>query len=688
MNMKKIKESIAILEAGDLSAKIINKKKNAGAKSDETSYVVATAADNNTSMRRNSAGSIVRTDKYKNIEEGLVPFRYSSTIYGGQRAMIDVRDAVILCQKCYYNFAIFRNIIDLMTEFSIGEIYFKGGSSKSKAFFKALLNKINIWDLQDKFYREYYRSGNVFIYRFDATLQDSDVSRISQVFGSDEDIQNLENIDKMQIPSRYVILNPADIHMVGTANFGFGVYYKLLTAFELARLKNPQTEEDKLVFETFSPEIQRQIMTGIQSVLVPLDIKKVLMIFYKKQDYEPFSIPMGYPVLEDINFKAELKKIDMAICRTMQQIILLVTTGAEPDKGGINPKNIKALQNLFENMSVGRVLIADYTTEAKFVIPEISELLDPQKYEIVDRDINTGLNNVFAGDEKFANQAQKVEIFMSRLGQAQQAFLHNFLTPEIKRIAQSIGFKNFPTPYFKPGVLKDDIHKARIYARLIEMGILTPEQGLEAIQTNTLPESDSLLSAQQEYKTQRDDGLYVPLVVGVQSETTLETAKIGAKVQSVKNPTTAGGGGVGAGRPSGTKSPQLSKTISPIGTSKATEETPEPVEVKFSLKKVTANMAIAENLEKEVYSSLKQIHNIKRFSKLQKSIASDITNLIIANETPDKWVSVAEEYCKTPNDKNHQRVLEVNKLAERHQLDSYLAGILYASPKEDNVEAV
>lgn len=674
--MKQVKETVAIVENGGLTEKV--KRKRVSKTVTDGDITIAEASDNDfTPTRRDLAGSIVRTDRYKNIDDGLVPFRYSSTIYGAKKATIDVRDAVILCQKCYYNFAVFRNIIDLMTEFSIGELYFKGGSEKSRDFFNALFNKINLWDFQDKFFREYYRSGNVFIYRFDATLEQSDINRITQVFGSDGDIQNLDNVEKMQVPSKYVILNPADIHMVGTANFGFGVYYKLLTAFELARLKNPQTEEDKLVFETFSPEIQRQILSGIQSVLVPLDIRKVLMVFYKKQDYEPFSIPMGYPVLEDINFKAELKKIDMAISRTMQQIILLVTTGNEPEKGGINQKNITALQKLFSNMSVGRVLVADYTTEAKFIIPDIAELLNPQKYEIVDRDINIGLNNVFAGDEKFANQQQKVEIFMARLEQAQQAFLNNFLTPEIKRIAQSLGFKNYPTPHFKPGKLESDINRSKIYARLIEMGILTPEQGLDAINTNTLPDTKLMADSQKAYKEQRDDGLYVPLVAGLQAETTLQTAKISAK--SAKQAKTESGNGTGgAGRPSGSSSPQTQKTVSPIGTSKASEE---EFDAKFSLKSITENMVLAQELEKNVCSHLKEMHNIKRFSKMQKSIASDIVNLIIANEEPSNWVKLSKEYCQNPQDKNNKRVLEVNKLAEKHQLDNYLAGILLASIK-------
>ena len=84
--------------------------------------------------------------------------------------------------------------------------------------------------------------------------------------------------------------------------------------------------------------------------------------------------------LEDLNYKKELRKMDMAISRTMQQAILLVTTGAKPGEGGVNPKNLIALQGLFANESVGRVLVADFTTDAKFVIPQIADILDPKKF--------------------------------------------------------------------------------------------------------------------------------------------------------------------------------------------------------------------------------------------------------------------------------------------------------------------
>ena len=102
-------------------------------------------------------------------------------------------------------------------------------------------------------------------------------------------------------------------------------------------------------------------------VQIELNPEKTSAVFYKKQDYEPLAVPMGFPVLESINAKAEMRKMDMAISRTTHQAILLVTMGAEPEKGGVNQKNLESMQKLFENESVGRVLISDYTTDAKFV---------------------------------------------------------------------------------------------------------------------------------------------------------------------------------------------------------------------------------------------------------------------------------------------------------------------------------
>ena len=138
------------------------------------------SSTNRSGSRRNAAGSITRTNRFTNIEEGMVPFNYSLGAYGKSSHNLDVRDTVILCQKAYYNFSVFRNTIDLMTELSVNDIYLTGGSKKSRDFFSALFEKFDIEDLQDKFFREYFRSGNVFIHRFDNKIRKADVIKIAR----------------------------------------------------------------------------------------------------------------------------------------------------------------------------------------------------------------------------------------------------------------------------------------------------------------------------------------------------------------------------------------------------------------------------------------------------------------------------------------------------------------------------
>ena len=599
------------------------------------------SGSNDSPIRRNISSTINRTDKYKNIEDGLIPFRYSSGIKNSSN--MDIRDAVILCQKAYYNFAIFRNTIDLMTEFSSSNIYFQGGSQKSRDFFDALFKKINIWDLQDKFFREYYRSGNVFLYRFDTLVKSEDVNKITQTFGL------LSKASAINLPARYIILNPADIQIGGGINFSLGRYYKVLSDYELERLKAPKTDEDLEVLKSLPPETQKMIKQKTLGILnIPLERERLAAVFYKKQDYEPFAVPMGFPVLDDINWKSEMKKMDMSITRTMQQAILLVTMGAEPDKGGVNQKNLEAMQKLFENQSIGRVLIADYTTKAEFVIPDIGSILGPAKYEVVDRDIQIGLNNILIGSEKFANTSIKVQVFIERLKQARQAFINEFLIPEIRRISKDLGFKNFPHPNFEDIDLKDDIQYSRVYSRLIELGILTPEEGIRAIETGRLPDAEESAESQIKFKNLKDKGLYQPIIGG-------------AKTQE-------------AGRPSGTTGiPQQTKDVKPIGKGKQSKAE------SFSLSKIKSNLISAQKLEEEICSSLRKKHNLKKMSNEQKDIADQISKIIISNENPENWIESVAKYIEKPYDTNKNMVSNVLDISDEHQVDAYLASILYHS---------
>jgi hypothetical protein len=607
--------------------------------------------------RRNRTATITRAEKYSNIEGGVVPFIYSAS-RGKYTSNISIRDAIILCQKCYYNFSVFRNTIDLMTEFSCSPIYFTGGNAQSRKFFEAWANRVNLWRLQDEFYREYYRSGNVFIYKLNAIFKREDMSAITDVLTAAGD---------KEVPIKYIILNPADIQSIGSASFISPRYVKVLNDFEMQVLTNPKTQEEKDLAKRIQEfgQLQETVKTAqSQTYLVfYLDPDRVKAVFYKKQSYEPFGVPMGFPVLQDINWKQELKNIDMAISRTVQQAILLVTMGND-EIGMPTAKQIANLKNIFQNESVGRILVTDYTTQAKFVIPEIDKILDPKKYQIVNEDIKNGLNNILVGDEKYANSSTKVEMFLARLKHAREVFFNEFLLPEMKYIGEQLGFKSIPQPRFKDADFRDDPNLARIYSRLLEIGVLTPEEGIIALETGRLPLPEESLENQKKLHQYHEDGLYQPLLNNP-NLIVPQTGKVelGQQSKTVQNSSNSAGGM--SGRPPGTGIPKSVNNVGKIGK-------------KISAQDVANNLARFELLEGSIETYLKEKFNKKKLGKQQREIVKEIAETIAINEKPDKWLESIATYISQPVCAN-ENLSEVREISERHGVDTKTAILLMHS---------
>jgi hypothetical protein len=372
-----------------------------------------------------------------------------------------------------------------------------------------------------------------------------------------------------------------------------------------------------------------------------LDPKYLLYSFYKKQDYEPFAVPFAYPVLEDINAKIELKRIDQAIARTVENVILLITMGAEPDKGGINPANMTAMQNLFMNESVGRVLVSDYTTKADFVIPDLKKVVGKEKYEVLNEDIKEGLMNVMLGNEKYNGQSAKISFFMERLKEARNAFLNDVLQPEIIRISKDLGFRAWPTAKFTEIDMKDETQYMRTISRLMEVGILTPEQGIESINNGKLPNIADLPSAQEKFVSEREKGYYNPIVGGV------------PMLQGATPTPTADPKQSGAGRPVGA--------------------TASRKDIQTTIYEVDAFMKAAEDFAAKKFV-------VAALSEEQKSNLTSLCKKVIASSSRETWV-VNLQKCMANLDEIEklQPMQSVLDTADEFLLDEYSASILHHS---------
>jgi len=618
--------------------------------------------EGSTSLRRNLAYVGPKIYKYGNIREGMLPFEMSVNGY-------NIRDAIELCQKAYANVAIFRNAVDIMSEFANAEIYLEGGSQKARDFFSKWMKYTKMWNVKDQYFREYYRSGNVFFYKVNAKFTIDDFQSILETYANydgssyETDVQihkyptahDVKNL----IPIQYILLNPYYVTVNRTSSWRNVVYQKILSEYELERLQNPKNERDVQIFNSLDKETQDKIKHGQwaqDGLKIQLNPTDVIYSFYKKQDYEPFAVPFGFAVLDDINFKMEMKKIDQAICRTIENVILLITMGTEPSKGGINHKNIKAMQGLLNNESVGRVLIADYTTKAEFIIPDLNKVLGYDKYKIVNEDIKEGLQNILIGSEKFANTTVKAQVFFERLKEGRNAFLNDFLRPEMELIFKNLGFKGkCPIVKFEEVSIKDETQFNRVVTRMMELGILPPEEGLRVIETGIYPTKEELAAAQIKFVEERKKGFYNPIVGGV-------------PVIAPPMP---------EGSVSGVK-PPIKKTTTPT-------EKGRPLGSKAS---VFAKDSIAKTMEKtkSLYSviegELKKKYKKKNLNTEQMKIAESLSEAIIVGCESDAWMTIAVDSLKDPSILDKINILpQIQELGAEHQLETYSAALLYHSTK-------
>lgn len=609
-----------------------------------SSYMRTESKSDGLASRRNSIHKSNKKFRFSNIAGGMLPY-----VYGNDG--VNVRDTIELCQKAYANISVFRNAIDVMSEFANSNLYLEGGTQKSRDFIYKWFDKVNLWNLKDQYFREYYRSGNIFLYRVDGEFSKTDFDKLSKIYGS------TISLKPGKLPVKYIVLNPYDIVAARGSSFETALYEKILSEYDIERLKNPKTEYDQQVYEALDDDTKEKIKNGKYNqdgIRIKLDPGHLVYSFYKKQDYEPFAIPFGYPVLDDINFKLELKKIDQAICRTIENVILLITMGAEPDKGGINPRNMEAMQSLFKNESVGRVLVSDYTTKAQFIIPDIGKVVGPAKYEVINNDIKEGLQNVIVGDERYSNTQVKAKIFLERLKESRNAFIYDFLQPQIKMICQNLGFRKYPKVKFEETDIKDEVQLQRVATRLMELGIITPQQGMTALEKGIYPDPEELESAQREYVEQRKDGLYNPIVGGVPMITPGTDDSPTSEKNQVKNE---------VGRP--------------VGTSDIPQESTAALFSRENIQDVIYN---SENLQSFAVLEMKKKLSKKRLKKQEKNMIDELCRSVIISTDRNEWENKIEECINDPNSiESLYPMTGVQDLASEHRLDLYSAALLYHS---------
>ena len=533
---------------------------------------------------------------------------------------IGIQEVVYLCQKAWEEFQLFRNTIETMVEFSVSEIQISDKNSSAKAFCKGWLEAVNMQGFSEQFYRELYRSCNLFIYKIGGKVDKKDITSLRDVKSG-----------SVNIPVKYTVLNPAQVALEGGVTYDSAVY-KILSPYEIQRLKNPKTPTEKAIFNNLDKDIQVQIQNysenyGSSQETLRVALENVDSIFYQKQDYEYFAVPLFYGVLDDIELKMEMKNADRQIISSLDSMLLLLTMGGAKGRDGTelppNPEHMAYMKTLFENKKAQRVLVADYTTKAEYVIPDIDKIIGKAKYEQVNEDIREGLQTVFGGNETFSNSVTKVKIFCERLQKGQNIF-KRWLEDELSDVCKKMGFNAKPTVKLSSVSLEDDAQMFRVYTRMAELGFLTPEELFEATKNGMLPNSHESILSQRKFKKQKEEDIYFPQIFNNSQYNPLDsdTENTNDKEPSANQ----------VGRPPSKDS----------GFNEVRQRRVGSIE-QLSIKRLKDVLSEYDSLKEDTNSSFAKKYGIEEVSEKQKEITKSIAYNISKNYEIKDWKKAIEE---------------------------------------------
>ena len=214
--------------------------------------------------------------------------------------------------------------------------------------------------------------------------------------------------------------------------------------------------------------------------------------------------------------------------------------------------------------------------------------------------------------------------------------------------------KKAPVARFEEVNVKDETQLQRVTTRLMEIGVLTPQQGLDVIKTGIFPDAKLIEPAQETFVEEREKGYYNPLVGGVPMMAGAEQPNNNQTPKS-------------AGRPTGTS-----------GIPKQTEAKKDFYNVDY----IQDIVKETDAFRRTTMAKLKKENKIKRFTKSHKDLLDRLCESVITSSERETWGRRADDIIKNPKSIiSLETIAEINNISVEHQLDTYSSALLYHSKK-------
>lgn len=358
------------------------------------------------------------------------------------------------CHLAYLGYGIVRNICDLYADFATEGIEIEHPDASVRNFYRTWARKIGLKERCHNMFLNLFVSGNVFVHRRWATLDDKEKramkrSEASENIGGtlvvrgtskditidgresnfidwflskkgDEYISELTKADKsvgdappsateeqlpkntsQQIPWGYTFLNPLQMELRGRKIRGDSYWIMALDkrdALDVARGLGMRSSQDLGTTEVNIPREFLARMNAYQgpgsgySAEIKLSNEELAVVQAPgKWDWFDWAVPFVFPCLRALHYKDMLRTMEMRACQSIINAVFLYKLGNLKDGFPAEDEHFERLADMLQMPgSVMNILWNDQIS-AEVVQPKVEGIFDIDKHKSADHDIMTAL---------------------------------------------------------------------------------------------------------------------------------------------------------------------------------------------------------------------------------------------------------------------------------------------------------
>ncbi len=419
------------------------------------------------------------------------------------------RDIIAACLGAYQKVPIIRQIIDLMGDFASEGIKLVHPNESVERFYQEWFKTVKGHDRSERILNILYRAGNVIIKRADAKLSpDAAVEWKRVVADTDLDHDPGPPPGKFEVPYRYTMINPLIVEVLGehVAAFTGKVHYVLkLPSTFYNTISLPLTTFDPSILTADMPRDLQQAMNNNEQYLL-LDSDKLVLLFYKKDDWDVWAYPMLYSLLDEIILLQKMKMADRSALDGVISHIRVWKLGSMEHKIFPTDAAVAKLSNILLNHLAGGAmdLVWGPDLELTQTNTDIANFLGSEKYEFCMNTIHSGLGVPAAiGRNKgsMTDNFMSIRVLIERLKYGRRVLTH-FWEGEIRRVQQAMGFRYPARVTYSNMDLSDEVAEKSLWIKLAEQQIVP----ISAVQERfgRIPEIDNILLMRE--RKARDEG--------------------------------------------------------------------------------------------------------------------------------------------------------------------------------------